>query len=580
MAPASLGKHVTPPLDLEWNAKIPVTTKYIDQAIEIYQACCDTLEQCPSLKLTLSISGHAFRLIEQKAPSILDELRNFLQDGNLELLGTSYTHAFLPFLSEADLAWDITEHLNLLQSLFGYKPEGFFPPEAGISSKVTDIVKDLGFSYILGEDWCTFPCDGCSLDENVCKWPDYPRSPFLLRGKRQKILYIPRNRSRSIWKFSPWGIMNVSESQFVLEQSQILFRDVQAQKSNIHVMFTDGEILGAGKRMYKSIPKLLEATQSYTRECDHSVIWDTPGNLLKKGIIAANALNLPEVALTGSDHLSWNIKYRIGRPLMDGNLADNKLMDLEFTGVITDGWDYWREFEPNYLLAGYLLARSKEMIQNKQFFALSEATRRLGFTSCWYGWHPTEWRILVGFFSWYLFHRIFSIYSNQGDFTVTPPDNLVENFLNLNLRTVKSYISYLTRNKFMFPFLDSRKMVEIPDQSFDREVEVLLNTMKKNFMDYRFTEGYKAIIRIFIQGFLFKARIYQKCRLDQVLHLVNISSKHAEIVSESLKNVELIIYHLQSSSNHIDIDGFFDHLTSFPISIFPSIKNDDLQVNW
>jgi predicted glycosyl hydrolase (DUF1957 family) len=106
------------------------------------------------LKLILNLSGFTLevlngdhRNIYKGEPEIIALLKKAISNGQIELTGTSWSHAVLPLLPEDLIKKDIALHLYTLKRILDYKPKGFFPPELGISPALPSILKDAGFLY-------------------------------------------------------------------------------------------------------------------------------------------------------------------------------------------------------------------------------------------------------------------------------------------------------------------------------------------------------------------------------------------------------------------------------------------------
>ena len=125
----------------------------VDQIVkESYARIPQLMRQYPRLRLTMNFSGSLLELMETHGyHSILDEYREFVEAGRIELVGSAMYHPILTFFSEEEIRRQITLHTEISQRIFGnsYKPKGFYIPEMAYSKKVADIIYSLGFEWTI-----------------------------------------------------------------------------------------------------------------------------------------------------------------------------------------------------------------------------------------------------------------------------------------------------------------------------------------------------------------------------------------------------------------------------------------------
>ncbi len=85
---------------------------------------------------------------------VISGLKQLLERGQLELTASTKYHPFLPILPESEIVRQIELNEKTNRKFFGssYRPNGFFPPEMGISSKVCKVIKQKGYKWIIMDE--------------------------------------------------------------------------------------------------------------------------------------------------------------------------------------------------------------------------------------------------------------------------------------------------------------------------------------------------------------------------------------------------------------------------------------------
>lgn len=110
------------------------------------------LEEHPNLKMTFNISGCLLeRLAEEKQTAFIDRLRALAKRGQVELVSSASHHGFLPLLPAEEIVRQIKTNEKILRKYFGknFKPSGFFLPEMAYSPDVAQIIKRLGYEWLI-----------------------------------------------------------------------------------------------------------------------------------------------------------------------------------------------------------------------------------------------------------------------------------------------------------------------------------------------------------------------------------------------------------------------------------------------
>ncbi|MCF7860043.1 hypothetical protein K9M09_00265 [Patescibacteria group bacterium] len=106
----------------------------------------------PHLKFTANISGCLLeRLQESSSTAIINDWRTLLKSGRLELVGSAAYHAFLPFIDEEEIRYQIKRQEELTWEILGVdiKQGGFFLPEMAYTPALGKLIKNLGYKWLI-----------------------------------------------------------------------------------------------------------------------------------------------------------------------------------------------------------------------------------------------------------------------------------------------------------------------------------------------------------------------------------------------------------------------------------------------
>lgn len=110
------------------------------------------LEENPQVKFTLNINGSLFiRWKELGYQDLIVRIGRLIKEGRLELTGTACYHPIIPLIPVAEAERQIKENEDILRECFGpdFKPRGFFFPEMAYSPKAAQLVKRLGYEWVV-----------------------------------------------------------------------------------------------------------------------------------------------------------------------------------------------------------------------------------------------------------------------------------------------------------------------------------------------------------------------------------------------------------------------------------------------
>lgn len=103
------------------------------------------------VRISININGALLELLHKYGyHEIISDLRSLIEEGRIEITGSAMFHAFLPLLSNKEIERQIKLNTETLQHFFpSYTPNGFFSPEMAYDEKIGEIIKDLGFKWII-----------------------------------------------------------------------------------------------------------------------------------------------------------------------------------------------------------------------------------------------------------------------------------------------------------------------------------------------------------------------------------------------------------------------------------------------
>ena len=132
------------------------TKEMVDRIVsESYALLPRLMRRYPQLRLTVNVSGSLLELLETDGYSpLLEEYRMLAAEGRIELVGSAMYHPILALLPEEEIRRQIELQTEISRRIFGeaYAPRGFFIPEMAYSKKVADVVRELGFDWVILDD--------------------------------------------------------------------------------------------------------------------------------------------------------------------------------------------------------------------------------------------------------------------------------------------------------------------------------------------------------------------------------------------------------------------------------------------
>ena len=188
----------------------------IEATEKSYLRIINALNRNPNIKFTFNITGCLLEKWQGLGyGQLIQDLKKFIKNGQVELTGSSAYHAFLPLLPKEEIERQIELNEKILKKYFGdeLKLNGFFIPEAAYDKKLAKIIKKFGYKWIV-------------LDE--------------ISSGEEKINYL----TRYIDKNSGLNICFRSKTYSKSYVPQSIFDAIKKLKNKIIITATDAELYG------------------------------------------------------------------------------------------------------------------------------------------------------------------------------------------------------------------------------------------------------------------------------------------------------------------------------------------------
>ena len=119
---------------------------------ECYKPLFRMMEKHDNSRFCLNINGVLIELLHKFGLSdTIELLKNLVAENKIEILGTGKNHPILPLIPQKEITHQIRLNEEINRKEFGknWHGTGFFPPEMAISAKVTKIVKEMGYKWVI-----------------------------------------------------------------------------------------------------------------------------------------------------------------------------------------------------------------------------------------------------------------------------------------------------------------------------------------------------------------------------------------------------------------------------------------------
>jgi len=102
-------------------------------------------------KIAFSLTGVFIEQCQKYAPHVIESFKQLANTGKVEFLSETYYHSLSALFSQKEFEDQIRLHNNLVNDLFGQKPEVFRNTEAMYSNSIAKTIENLGYKGIITE---------------------------------------------------------------------------------------------------------------------------------------------------------------------------------------------------------------------------------------------------------------------------------------------------------------------------------------------------------------------------------------------------------------------------------------------
>ncbi len=118
-----------------------------------YRAFLDVLKDYPQVRISLHTSGSLLEWIEKHHPEYIDMLGDFVERGQIEVVGGPYYEPILAAIPRRDRIGQIQAYSEHLERLFGQKIRGMWVPERVWEQSFAGDVTQAGIEYTIVDDF-------------------------------------------------------------------------------------------------------------------------------------------------------------------------------------------------------------------------------------------------------------------------------------------------------------------------------------------------------------------------------------------------------------------------------------------
>ncbi len=111
------------------------------------------LNEHPEFKLSLSIAGTFIEQARAWAPDVLQDFKDLVATGRVEIVAETYYHTLAFFYSREEFERQVEAHRQIIRETFGVETRVFRNTELAYNDALAKWADDYGFEGILAEGW-------------------------------------------------------------------------------------------------------------------------------------------------------------------------------------------------------------------------------------------------------------------------------------------------------------------------------------------------------------------------------------------------------------------------------------------
>ncbi len=114
-----------------------------------YETIVDVFrEKCPDAKYVFEASGYTLEHIAKVCPDVFEKLKDAIDRGQCEFMGSPYAHPILANVPEEDGRWANEFSMRVFEEYLGFRPESGWNPECTWRQYVPRTFRDVGYKYL------------------------------------------------------------------------------------------------------------------------------------------------------------------------------------------------------------------------------------------------------------------------------------------------------------------------------------------------------------------------------------------------------------------------------------------------
>ncbi len=125
---------------------------FSDAVNKAYLPFLETLDEFPSIKISLHYSGVLLQWIEQHRPEFLSLIERMIKRGQIELMTGGFYEPLLPIIPDCDKVGQIKKLTRYLTERFGCHPTGLWLAERVWEPHLPASLRDAGVTYTVVDD--------------------------------------------------------------------------------------------------------------------------------------------------------------------------------------------------------------------------------------------------------------------------------------------------------------------------------------------------------------------------------------------------------------------------------------------
>jgi alpha-amylase len=113
----------------------------------------ELLQRHPDFCLSLSITGMFIEQLETWAPDVLQDFKDLVATGRVEIVAETYQHSLAFFYSKDEFAKQVAQHRKKIKEVFGVTPQVLRNTELSYNNDVAYWADQAGYKGIITEGW-------------------------------------------------------------------------------------------------------------------------------------------------------------------------------------------------------------------------------------------------------------------------------------------------------------------------------------------------------------------------------------------------------------------------------------------